>query len=110
MNVQALVEKSKKFMWSYPSNEGTSHDSSAFSSSRLDDLLKEIARQLHDLGLFLVGDSAYNLTSYLLTPYDTQELKTDTDHSKDAFNYHLSCCRIFVECAFGELIMRWGIF
>jgi hypothetical protein len=37
-------------------------------------------------------------------------MKSDTDHFKDSFNYHLSSCRIFIECAFGELVMRWGIF
>ncbi|CAJ1940940.1 unnamed protein product [Cylindrotheca closterium] len=28
---------------------------------------------------------------------------------KDAFNFYLSSCRIYIECAFGELVMRWGI-
>ena len=29
---------------------------------------------------------------------------------EDAFNYYLSKARIWVECAFGEIDMRWGIF
>ena len=29
---------------------------------------------------------------------------------KDNFNYHLSSERIWIECAFGELMMRWGMF
>eukprot|EP00980_Cylindrotheca_fusiformis_P014232 scaffold3755_cov52-Cylindrotheca_fusiformis.AAC.1 len=28
----------------------------------------------------------------------------------DAFNYCLSSDRTYIECALGELIMRWGIF
>jgi hypothetical protein len=48
------------------------------------------------------------LTPFLLTPYEC--LEGDTEGSKDAFNFHLSCCRIYIECAFGELVMRWGIF
>jgi hypothetical protein len=43
-----------------------------------------------------------------MTPYDADELKDDVAGYKDGFNYHLSSCRIFIECAFGELVMRWG--
>ena len=28
----------------------------------------------------------------------------------DAFNFFLSSSRIYIECAFGELVRRWGIF
>ena len=61
-------------------------------------------------GLFLVSDLAYGLAPFLLVPYDGKELEEDLDHSLDSFNFHLSSCRIYVDCAFGELIMRWGIF
>jgi DDE superfamily endonuclease len=36
-------------------------------------------------------------------------MNDDPHKAKDAFNYHLSACRIFIECAFGELVMRWGL-
>jgi len=74
------------------------------------DVLKEMAQDLYDNGLFVVGDSAYGLSPFLQTPYGVDELKDDVDHATDAFNYHLSSCRFFIECAFGELVMRWGIF
>jgi DDE superfamily endonuclease len=110
LNVQAICDKSKQFLWCYPSNKGSTHDSVAFTSSKLFELLKEVSEDLYERGLFIVGDSAYNLTSFLVTPYDTDEVGSDSDHSKDSFNYHLSSCRIYIECAFGELVMRWGIF
>jgi DDE superfamily endonuclease len=109
LNVQAICDKAKRFLWCYPSNKGSTHDSAAFAASRLYDLLCEMAPELFELGFFIVGDSAYNLSSFLLTPYDSDDLKDDPHHAKDAFNYHLSSCRILIECAFGELVMRWGI-
>ena len=82
----------------------------AFGNSQLYDLLKELQDWLLSMGLFIAGDSAYGLTSFLIVPYDQDELKDDPMLAKDSFNFHLSSCRIYVECAFGELIMRWGIF
>jgi DDE superfamily endonuclease len=110
LNVQAICDMSKRFLWCYPSNKGSTHDSMAFTSSKLYELLIELSNDLHSRGLFIAGDTAYNLTSFLVTPYETDEIGSDSDHMKDSFNYHLSSCRIYIECAFGELVMRWGIF
>jgi DDE superfamily endonuclease len=110
LNVQAICDLSKRFLWCYPSNKGSTHDSAAFANSRLYDLLKEKATDLYERGLFIAGDSAYGLAPFLVTPYEQEELKNDPMHVKDSFNYHLSSCRIYIECAFGELVMRWGIF
>jgi DDE superfamily endonuclease len=110
LNVQAICDRRKRFLWVYPSNKGSTHDSLAFTSSKLYELLVELSKDLYSRGLFIAGDSAYNLTSFLVTPYETDEVSSDSDHMKDSFNYHLSSCRIYIECAFGELVMRWGIF
>jgi DDE superfamily endonuclease len=110
LNVQAICDRSKRFLWCYPSNKGSTHDSVAFTSSKLYELLKELSNEFYSRGLFIAGDSAYNLTSFLVTPYETDAMVSDSDRTKDAFNYHLSSCRIYIECAFGELVMRWGIF
>mmetsp|Transcript_4864 Transcript_4864/g.7385 ORF Transcript_4864/g.7385 Transcript_4864/m.7385 type:complete len:89 (+) Transcript_4864:207-473(+) len=61
-------------------------------------------------GLFIVGNSAYDLTSFLLVPYDSIVMKYDPEKAKDLFNYHISACCIYKDCAFGEFVMRWGIF
>jgi hypothetical protein len=109
LNVQALCDRSKRFLWCFPSNKGSTHDSSAFAGSRLYDLLKEMSNELYERGLFVAGDSAYGLSPFLVTPYDTDELKDDVEGARDSFNFHLSSCRIYIECAFGEVVMRWGI-
>jgi hypothetical protein len=110
INVQAICDKRKRFLWCFPTNKGSTHDAAAFAGSRLFDLLKEMTNDLEDHGLFIVGDSAYCLAPFLQIPYDSNEVKADVEHAKDGFNYHLSSCRIYIECAFGELVMRWGIF
>jgi hypothetical protein len=113
LNVQAMCDMKKRFLWCYPSNKGSTHDSAAFTGSKLFELLTELAGELHDRGLFIAGDSAYGLTPFLVTPYDTAQTQTglvEVRHANDSFNFHLSSCRIYIECAFGEFIMRWGLF
>ena len=39
-----------------------------------------------------------------ITPYDNAK----PGSKEDAFNFHLSSCHIYVECAFGEMYKRWG--
>mgnify|MGYP001810441820 CR=1 FL=1 len=109
INVQAICDKSKRFTWVYTSNKGSTHDSVAFSNSRLYLLLLEKSNALQHKGLYLVGDSAYNLTPFILVPYCTDDIRNDRSDVYDTFNFFLSSARINIECAFGELVSRWGI-
>ena len=61
---------------------------------------------MYEHGLYILGDSAYTLESFLLCPY----LQPKPKSSEDAFNFYHSSARITVECAFGEIDLRWGIF
>ena len=65
-----------------------------------------ITQSLYERGLYIVGDSAYSLKGFLLTPYDNALPSS----KEDSFNYFLSRMRIYVECTFGEVDRRWGIF
>lgn len=109
LNVQAICDRSKKFLWCYTSNKGSTHDSTAFTNSRLYSLLTQKADALQEAGFYIVGDSAYNLTPFLLVPYSTDEVRQAPTEMCDTFNFFLSSSRIFIECAFGELVFRWGI-
>ena len=62
--------------------------------------------KLYELGYFILGDSAYGIESFLLPPYANTSPKTPDDD----FNFYHSSARITVECAFGEIDLRWGIF
>jgi hypothetical protein len=68
--------------------------------------MESLSEDLKEQGLYLAGDSAYALAVFLLSPFDNPGPKS----IEDAFNFYHSSSRIFIECAFGELVMRWGIF
>ncbi|GFH61171.1 hypothetical protein CTEN210_17647 [Chaetoceros tenuissimus] len=105
-NVQAIVNKEKLVIWRSIKCKGSEHDSTAFKKTTLHDKLLLRFRDLLAMGFYIVGDSAYAIRSFLLTPFDNAL----PNSAKDSFNYHHSTCRIWVECAFGEIDMRWGIF
>ena len=107
LNVQAICDRQKRILWIDPGHQGASHDSTAWLESNLHDKLSEDWKEiLQKHGFFIVGDSAYPLSTYLLVPYPNAK-----PHSaEDAFNFWLSNSRIQIECTFGELIMRFGLF
>jgi hypothetical protein len=109
LNVQAICDRSRKFIWCYTSNKGSTHDSMAFSNSRLYELLLTKVHLLETKGFYLIGDSAYNLAPFLLVPYSTDDVRHERCNIYDAFNFYLSSSRIHIECAFGQLVRRWGI-
>lgn len=82
--VQAMCDRSKRFLWAHPSNKGSTHDSAGFGLSRLVDMLLELLDELCDRGLFIVGDSAWGLTPCLLTPHDQSQMLLDAEtcHAK----------------------------
>jgi len=106
INVQAIVDKEKRILWRYIGEKGSSHDSSCFNESGLGKYLSRVSESLLAEGIYILGDSAYALKSFLLTPYDNAMPGSE----EDSFNYYLSKNRIYVECAFGEIDRRWGIF
>ena len=106
INVQVIIDKQKWVLWCHTGEMGSSHDSPIFHESKLGKYMQENAEDLKKRGLFLVADSAYSLRSYLMTPYDNPGVRS----SQDNFNFFLSSCRIYVECCFGEVDRRWGIF
>jgi hypothetical protein len=84
------------------------HDSMAFHGTKLIAWLKDNVDWLQKKNFFLLGNSAYNISPYLLTPYGQ-----DADivgSPKDTFNFWHSNSHICVECAFGELRMQWEFF
>jgi len=105
VNVQAMVNKHKLILWRSIKSCGTEHDSNAFKKTSMYNKLLDKFNELASQGLYIIGDSAYALRSFLLVPYDNAQPYS----AEDTFNYHHSTCRIWVECAFGEIDMRWGI-
>ena len=106
LNCQAICDKQKRILWRCIGERGSSHDSSVFKSTQLYEHLMLISEQLQEEGLYLVGDSAYSLRTFLMCPYDNTSPCTE----EDSFNFYLSSARIYIECCFGEIDRRFGIF
>ena len=106
LNVQCIVDDKKRVLWASYSHKGASHDSSCLQETQLYDKLISMKTKLYEKGYFLLGDSAYGIESFLLPPYPNTSPKTP----EDDFNFYQSSARITVECAFGEIDLRWGIF
>ena len=108
------MDREKRIIWRAINARGSEHDSSAFKDSGLYSKLESIClgkiegvEMMYDgIYLYLIGDSAYALRPFLLCPYD----KAQPGSAEDVFNFMLSSNRIFVECAFGEIDRRFGIF
>ena len=64
------------------------------------------ADELYNNGLYLVGDSAYALRGFMMCPYDN----ATKGSVEDSFNFFQSSQRITIECCFGEVYRRWGVF
>jgi len=84
LNLQAICDKNKRFLWALIMNKGSLHDSAAFAASKLLDLLKEKAHHLKQEGLFLNGDSPHPLHSFLQVPCDQVEVQGDPVGARDA--------------------------
>jgi hypothetical protein len=106
LNVQAICDADKRIIWLSTGHKGSTHDSVAFIETKLAKLLEDKKDYLYNNRLFIVGDSAYALKSYMMVPYPNAE----SNSIHDDFNYYHSRTRIYIECTFGEMIMRWGVF
>jgi hypothetical protein len=106
INCQVIVDRDKRVLWRSIKARGGEHDSTAFKSTTLYEQLLEDRNILLENLLYIIGDSAYALCSFLIKPFDNVRPYSDLD----SFNYYLSSSRIYVECCFGEVSSRWGIF
>ncbi len=66
--MQAICDGAKRFSWISPEHHGASHDSAAWSSTKLNNIMQmqRMKPILENHGLFLVGNTSYPLSSYLM--------------------------------------------
>ena len=106
LNVQVICDKKRRVLWSYIGAKGSSHDSAVLKSSGLYSHLMSLADNLYESGLYIVGDSAYALRGFMICPYDNAKAGSVEDN----FNFFQSSQRIHIECTFGEIYRRFGVF
>ena len=112
MLVQAVVDHNYLFTDVCVGWPGSVHDarvlanSSVYKKASRKQILcgSEVKVSGIDIPIFLIGDSAYPLTPWLMKPFPHNSHLTPDQQS---FNYHLSRARIVVENAFGRLKARW---
>jgi hypothetical protein len=103
LNVQAGVDSDRRILYLTVKSSGSTHDSTAWKSTKL---AAAVAAGKLPVGYYIVGDDAYkSCGEQMLCPYPGRNLS----HEQDVFNFYQSRTRISVECAFGELVGRWGI-
>jgi hypothetical protein len=99
------VDRKKRILFCSIESRGTEHYSTAFKRTGLYQWLLDNWWRLERYGYYFIGDSAYALLQFIITPYGNAMHRTP----KDNFNFFHSSSRIVVECAFGEIDLRWGI-
>lgn len=87
---------------------GSTHDSSVY---RRTDLWHHLERYFHDGTAYILEDSAYSLSNWLIKPFQRPELteQQDLTEQRAIFNRMLSSARVNVEHAFGRIKMRFPL-
>lgn len=112
MVLQAVVDDNYLFTDVYVGWPGSVHDarvlanSSIYKKAETQQILTGdvVVHQEMSIPIFLVGDSAYPLSTWLMKPFAHNSNLTPSQRS---FNFHLSRARIVVENSFGRLKARW---
>ena len=114
MILQGIVDANYCFMDVCIRWPGSVHDARVFAHSNVyrkiteEQLLpqKYIQVQGVDIPVFLIGDSAYLIKTWLMKPFPQNRIHTE---AQKTFNYiyRLSRARIVVENAYGRLKGRW---
>lgn len=99
--LQGICDSNKRFIDVFTGPPGKIHDSRVLSMSFIHNKLRNICEN----GLFhLIGDSAYPIRDYLLTPYRDYGNLTI---SQQRYNNKLCSTRVLIENAFGLLKARF---
>lgn len=93
--LMAICDANRKFIWFDVSCTPTTHDSLAWVTT---ELAERVRRGDLPYPYYILGDSAFTCTRSVITP-----------GKDDNFNFEQSSLRINIECAFGELLRRWGL-
>jgi hypothetical protein len=90
INVQAIVDSNKRILFRSINSRGAEHDSTAFKNSNFYKWLEKNWKKLAEQKFYFIGDSAYAIKSFLLTPFDNAVHGTPEDN----YNFFHSSSRI----------------
>ena len=104
MNLTAVCDDKCRFIYAYVGESGRCHDAPVFSRSQIPAYMRNSDRYFPD-GAYLLADSAYPLSQYVITPYSQAESAADV--IKANFNGVFSSMRQLIETAFGRMVSKW---
>lgn len=102
LTLHVICNSDRRFMDVSLQHPASTSDFLAFTTSSIYAKLEQEGFLDHRKVLF--GDLAYCNCRYMATPF--KSVKSGT---KDAYNFYHSQLGISIECAFGQLVARWGI-
>ena len=110
--MQGVVDHKYHFTDIYIGCPGSVHDARVLAHSSLyekaigENLLPSSSRSIagESVPLFILGDSAYPLMTWLMKPFPHNSMLSD---QQKIYNYRTSRARIVVENAYGRLKGRW---
>nr|XP_021203270.2 putative nuclease HARBI1 [Bombyx mori] len=102
----AVCDSNLKFRYINVGHYGRASDGGFFARSNLKTMLEERSLNAPE-GMVLLGDHAFPLTEYLMTPYSR---RLDLSNKQKIFNYRLSRARRTIENTFGVLVSKFRIF
>ena len=111
--IQAVADGKGLFLDFGAGYPGSLHDARVYRNSSLyqrasnkDILIEPVERiGITDIRPYLVGDSAYRISPWLMKPYP----EATHDPGEITFKKELSSARVAIECTFGRLKSRWQI-
>ena len=111
--IQAVADGKGLFLDFGAAYPGSLHDARVYRNSSLyqrasnKDILREPVERIGitDICPYLVGDSAYRISPWLMKPYP----EATHDPGEITFKKELSSARVAIECTFGRLKSRWQI-
>ncbi|KZZ97858.1 Transposase, IS4-like protein [Ascosphaera apis ARSEF 7405] len=99
-NLQAVSSFNKRFIYVNAQSLASCHDSTAYKDS----VLYERRQSLFRPGEYLLGDKAYELDPYMITPFKAPQVRGERER---AFNIAHATERVGIEHTFGVLKARW---
>ena len=106
INMTLVVDSDTRILMQHIGQVGSAHDSAVF---RLTSLYEYPEAYFHDRSAYIIGDSAYRLTNWLVKPFNKSQLAYDRSGEHRSFNKQLSSARVNVEHCFGIMKARFPI-
>jgi Plant transposon protein. len=100
INLQAICDSKKKFLYVFCGWPGSAHDSRVWQHSPLHNNIEEKRHEMLPLSSYIISDSAYELRTFNITPYKES---AGFGRPEKLFNQNLSKIRVLIEQAFGRL-------